>query len=140
MKLMLGTKNEVIPIDFTTWGWGAKDIISQIYSIVFTELVNRDIFTVGDWSVRTKNMFLNNNIKKVMDLLEINLNGVQSVNNLIGCGFKTRKQIYERFKELNIELSSWNPDYYWTKSYKPQRRSNNGTYSTVFKDNKEKYG
>lgn len=110
---MLGEKCEVIPYDFTTLGWEAKYILEAIHELAHKALVEKPIYLVWPWSLRTKNMFLNNKILTVGNIIYL---GIDGVNNLVGCGFKVREEIHNTFRdEFNIKLNQWNPERYWEK-------------------------
>lgn len=109
--VVLGAIGECYPYDFTTMGWEAKEITDFIHECAYKELVNRNLHVSWGWSVRTKSMFLNNRLHTIGNVVHL-----QSVNKLIGCGFKVRKEVYDVFRhEFSIELKQWHPDQYWKK-------------------------
>ena len=113
-------KGEVVPYDFTDMGWDAKPLLEQLHHVMYTELVTRKVLDSWLWSVRTRNMFQNNKIYSVGRVMHIRLD---DINTLIGCGMKTRKEVYETFKEeFGITLEQWNPQHYWEKIFTPRSK------------------
>ncbi len=111
-KLMLGVVGEVIPYDFTNLGWNALELIEALNKVLYDHLINRPLLEEADWSVRTRNMFLRNRLTKVGQVLFMD---VDHVNRLAGCGYQTRKNVYEEFQKKGIDLPAWKPEKYWEK-------------------------
>lgn len=119
--LTLGVKEEIVSYDFTELGWDAQEIVEFMYSVAFTEMVSRNVLHMWDWSVRVKNMLVRNKLDTVGKVMHIE---VIEINKLWGCGFKSRKEIYDVFKSLNIELKNWHPNHYWDKYMNPKDEEN----------------
>lgn len=110
---VIGVRDEIMPVSFVEMGWETQWIIEKLHIIAYNELIHRNILTVFDWSLRTKNIFLHNNIRAIGHVICAEL---RYINNLVGCGFKSRREIYEVFNyELGIKLNQWNPDLYMDK-------------------------
>lgn len=123
-KITLGVKGEVIPYDFTEMGWDARSLVEQLHTMAYNELVTRKVMDSWLWSVRTRNMFQNNKIYSVGRVMHIKLD---DVNALIGCGMKTRKEVYEVFgNEFGIVLEQWNPQHYWEKVFPYSKNTSKG--------------
>lgn len=104
-NITLGVKEEIHPTyDFTTAGWGAKNMIAQINHWVYLELVNRKIKDVTMWSTRTNNVFINNGLETVGQVIHLPL---KQVANLRGCGIKTYLEIYDFFLSIGFNLAAW---------------------------------
>lgn len=112
--IMLGDVHEINdPINFVDMGHEAKGLINQLHLICLKELMSRSVSSVWCWSKRVENIFKNNNIVTIQNLVTITL---AEVNNLANCGFKSRREIYDIFlKEYNIKLNQWNPEHHWDK-------------------------
>lgn len=109
--LTLGTKEEIIPYDFSYLGWEAREITEFIHDTAYAELVARPINSLC-WSVRVDNMFRANKLNSIGMVMNIS---IESINNLYGCGFKTRREVYEVFESYGIVLDQWHPDRYYDK-------------------------
>ena len=111
--ITLGHVQEINPMNFVDMGDTVQNLIAQIHIICLEEFMSRSVLSVWCWSRRVENIFRNNKINKLQDLLNMTLH---QVNRLTSCGFKSRKEIYEIFiKEYNIKLHNWNPDHHWDK-------------------------
>lgn len=112
-KFFIGMKGEILPYDFTDLGWEAKGLMESLHHILYGELMSRPSLTMWDWSIRTKNVFLRNKLLTVGNVVHVT---IDTINNFYGCGYKTRKEVYNVFKEeLNMMLMNWSPDLYWAK-------------------------
>lgn len=100
-------------IDFTNMEEEAESIIECIHKLSFKELLSRSIESMWDWEMRTKNMFLNNHLHRVGDVTVLPLG---KVNRLIGCGYTTRKEVYEVFEHYHLRLKFWEPNNHYTRA------------------------
>jgi hypothetical protein len=108
--MTLGVKGEVVPFDFTSMGSEAAPLVEAIHNIAKEELFSRDVVSYFDWSGRAKNMFLRNKLFTVGSVMYLTL---RQVDNLVMCGYKTRKEVYDQFKSIGILLPNWEPEKYW---------------------------
>lgn len=99
-------------IDFTNMGEEVESIVEWIHKLSFKELISRSIESMWDWEIRTKNMFVNNHLYKVGDITSLPLG---KVNRLIGCGYTTRKEVYDVFFMYHLRLKFWEPDMHYSK-------------------------
>lgn len=114
----LGELREIHPLQFPQMEQEAEHIIASLHRIAMTEFMSRTILSVWDWEVRTKHVFENNHIQYVKDVITLTIG---QVNRLVGCGYKTRKEVYEIFTLFHIRLAHWSPEKHWNKnSYKFQ--------------------
>lgn len=110
--ITLGMKHEIIPFDFTILGEEAMPFVEVIHTFAYTELLSRPVLQMIDWSTRVQNMFMKNHLNLIKDVVMISEAHIQ---RLMGCGYKTRQEVFSIFKEYGIILEQWNPDKYWDK-------------------------
>lgn len=91
---------------------GIDVVIGYLHKISFRELMSRSIDSMWGWELRTKHMFENNKIQKIGDVTSLE---VGKVNRLIGCGYKTRKEVYDVFCVYHLRLKNWSPNGHWEK-------------------------
>lgn len=109
-ELMLGAYSEVSVVQFPDMEEKAEYIINSIHRIAMTEFMSRKIVTMWDWEVRTKHVFENNHIEYVRDVVSLTMG---QVNRLTGCGYKTRKEVYDVFTMFHVRLNHWSPEKHW---------------------------
>lgn len=103
----LGTKDEIVPHDFTSMGWEAEHMMKRLNDIVFKELMDRYLLSIWQWSTRATNVFANNGLKTVGQIVGLS---PAKVNSLVGCGLAVKSEIYYTFNdEFNMKLYSWAP-------------------------------
>lgn len=109
----LGMKDEVLVMDLV---WCAEhemiEIIEFIHSVAYIELLSRDVMSVWPWGLRVEHMFLKNKLNTVSDVISLDL---RQINRLLGCGYKTRKEVYDVFCSYGLKLQSWTPGHYWER-------------------------
>ena len=111
--LMIGEVKEVSIVDFPNMEEKAEYIIGSIHRIAMSEFMSRDILSMWEWEVRTKSVFEHNHIHHIKDVVTLTLG---QVNRLIGCGYKTRKEIYDIFVLYHIKLKNWSPEKHWRQA------------------------
>jgi len=99
-------------VDFDMIGEEVESIIECIHKTAMKELMSRSIESIWDWELRTKNMFLNNHLHRVGDIMQLSLG---KVNRLIGCGYTTKKEVYDVFCVYHLRLKFWEPDKHYSK-------------------------
>lgn len=126
--VLLGMRDEVLPIDLNyTDEREVELMIDFIHKIAYTELLSRNVGTMTEWSVRALNLFTRHNLVLVGHVMGLTKN---EVNRLTGCGYKTRKEIYETYKSYGLIISNWEPGQYYDKmNYKFE--DNNGKSEIV---------
>ncbi len=114
--ILLGVYGEVVPIDMTYIDDGGVEVLVDfVYRVMYRELLSRSIRSLHDWSSRVNTLFLRHNMVCVEHIVILSKN---EVNRLSGCGYKTRKEIYDVCKSYGLDLPSWYPgDYYERKNY-----------------------
>lgn len=94
-------------VDFEEMGEAAESIVECIHHRALAELLSRSVESMWDWEVRTKNMFENNYLKTLQDVVSLSMG---RVNRLVGCGYYTRKEVYEVFCLYHVKLQYWAPE------------------------------
>ena len=111
--LTLGARHEIIPYDFTELGAGEiEEVVEFIHAVAYVELIGRPLLTMADWSPRTVSMFLRHRMNVISDIMSLDL---RQINRLVGCGHKTRQEVYNVFCEYGMKLDSWMPGHYWAR-------------------------
>jgi len=100
-------------VDFTNMEESAESIIECIHQMAYRELVSRPISSMWGWEIRTKHMFANNHLQFVGDIMGLSLG---HVNRLSGCGYVTRKEVYDVFCVYHLRLKHWAPELHWEKA------------------------
>jgi hypothetical protein len=109
-------EHETSLVDLTSVKEGIESVVECIHKIAMKELYVRSLGSMWDWEVRTKNMFKDNHLYKVGDVAML---PTGKVNRLIGCGYITRKEVYDVFWTYHLRLKFWAPDKHYSKmSYK----------------------
>jgi hypothetical protein len=100
---------DVSLVDFTnlTEEEGVGSIVELVHKAVFQEMMSRSLESAWGWEVRTKHMFESNNLNTVGDVVLLKEG---NVNRLIGCGYTTRKEVYEVFCMFHLRLKFWEPE------------------------------
>ena len=101
---MLGHMSETHQRDFTNMKEETEHLIASLHKIALSELLSRSIISVWDWELRTAHMFQHNALTSIHDVTSLS---VGRVNRLIGCGYTTKKEVYEVFRMYHIELVHW---------------------------------
>lgn len=91
---------------------GVESLVELIHKVAMKELMSRSLESVWDWELRTKNMFINNHLHRIEDIITL---PVGKVNRLIGCGYTTRKEVYDVFCMYHLRLKYWEPDKHYSK-------------------------
>lgn len=99
-------------VDFANMEGEAESIVECIHKMAYKELLSRSIESMWDWQMRTKNMFEHNALHRMGDVVSLSLGGV---NRLMGCGYVTRKEVYEVFCVYHLKLKHWMPELHWEK-------------------------
>jgi hypothetical protein len=105
-------EHEASLVDLTNIQEGIESVVECIHKVAMEELFVRNLKTMWDWEVRTKNMFKDNHLYKVGDVAML---PTGKVNRLIGCGYTTRKEVYDVFWTYHIRLKFWAPDKHYSK-------------------------
>lgn len=108
-KLVLGMKNEVYEIPFEHLQEQASEMMAFVYQMAYKELLSRNILDLWDWGTRARNVFHDNGLRTIQDLVMLS---PECVSKLLRCGFHTRKDIYEVCVSFGIVLIHWMPDGY----------------------------
>jgi hypothetical protein len=105
---------ELSLIDFVeiTQEEGIESVIELIHKEALKEFMSRSVHSMWDWELRTKNMFINNHLYRIGDVAGL---PVGKVNRLMGCGYTTKKEVYDVFYLHHLKLKFWNPDVPYTK-------------------------
>ena len=111
--VLLGMKDEILPIDFMY----VNDeeiacIMDFVHGIAQQELVSRSVMSMAEWSLRARSVFINNDLSQVGHVIVLTKN---EVNRLIGCGYITRKEIYDVYRSYGLQVPGWEPGYYYEK-------------------------
>jgi hypothetical protein len=111
--VLLGMRDEVLPIDLTYIDERELELIMQfIHNVAYTELISRSIESMCDWSVRAQNVFKRNRFESIGHILGVTKNQVHCLH---GCGYKTRKEVYDVYKSYGLTLPNWEPGEYYDK-------------------------
>jgi hypothetical protein len=89
-----------------------ESIVECIHKIAMKELFSRSLESMWDWEIRTKNMFINNHLYRISDVATL---PDRKVNRLMGCGYTTRKEVYDVFWQYHLRLKYWEPDKHYSK-------------------------
>lgn len=114
--IMLGAKDEILSIDMMYMDMvGVEVMIDFVHWVAWKELLSRTIRSMKDWSARTNNLFIENNFRLIGHLVVLSKD---EVNQLHGCGYKTRREVYNTYKSYGLIMQNWMPeDYYDKKNY-----------------------
>lgn len=99
-------------LEFTDMEQEAEQIVAAIHRTAMREFVSRKLITVWDWEIRTKHMFEDNRLEVIKDVIVLPLG---KVNRLKGCGYTTRKEVYDIFVLYHIKLNNWSPEHHYSK-------------------------
>ena len=110
--IILGHIEEIRLIDFPRMEKDAEHMISSIHRIVIREFMSRSLLSMWDWEVRTQHMFEHNTLQNVQDVIVL---PSRQVDRLQGCGYVTRKEVYDIFKLYHIKLNNWSPENHRSK-------------------------
>lgn len=110
---IIGCLREIRQLDFVGMGEKAEHLIGSIHRIAMREFLSRRIVTVWDWEIRTKHMFEDNGLVSIGEVVRLSLG---HVNRLKGCGYKTRKEVYDIFMLYHLKLNNWSPEYHYSKT------------------------
>jgi hypothetical protein len=92
---------------------GVESIVECIHKIAMRELSSRSLESMWGWEVRTVHMFSNNHLYHVGDVVGLPLG---KVNRLVGCGYQTRKEVYDVFCMYHLKLIHWIPELHYSKN------------------------
>ena len=99
-------ENEASLVDLTNVEEGVEGIVECIHQIMLSELLSRSIVSMWDWEVRTRHMFEQNALICLRDITSLSIGGAR---RLIGCGYTTRKEVYDVFCMYHMKLKHWAP-------------------------------
>jgi hypothetical protein len=105
-------ENESSLVDFANMEEEAESIVECIHQMAYRELLSRTLLSMWGWEIRTKHMFENNRLQYIRDIITLPLG---KVNRLVGCGYTTRKEIYDVFCMYHLKLKHWAPDLHFSK-------------------------
>jgi hypothetical protein len=103
---MLGHVSEIHQMHFEIMEEEAEHIVGSLHRIALSELLSRSITSMWDWEMRTKNMFQHNALTYIRDVTSLS---VGRVNRLMGCGYVTRKEVFDVFCLYHLKLTHWQP-------------------------------
>ena len=83
-----------------------ESVVKLLHNTAIQELLSRNILSVWDWELRTKNMFQANKLKVVNDLVN---KKQEDMKQIVGCGETTKKEVYAAFLMYHIRLKYWKP-------------------------------
>ena len=110
--ITLGVRSEIQSIDFVGWEYGAEEAMEFIHAVAYVELLSRNVLVMWDWGARTQNMLLKNKLNTISDIMSLDL---RQINRLSGCGYKTRKEVYDVFCSYGLKMAAWMPGHYWER-------------------------
>jgi len=111
--VLLGMRDEILSIDFMYVNDEEVACIMEfVHKIAWQELISRTILSMAEWSSHAKTVFINHSFSQVGHIIILTKD---EVNRLYGCGYMTRKEIFEVFKSYGIVLSGWEPGHYYEK-------------------------
>ena len=115
-RIVLGVREEVLSIDMMYMDIaGVEEMIDFVHHTAWKELLSRSIKSMKDWSSRANNLFIEYNFRLIGHLVVLSKD---EINQLHGCGYKTRKEIYETYKSYGLIMNNWMPgDYYERRNY-----------------------
>jgi ERCC4-type nuclease len=89
--------------------------VDFVHNVTWKELLSRTIKSMHDWSSRVNTLCLQYDFNLIGHLVVLSKN---EVNYLEGCGYKTRKEIYDVYKSYGLTMPNWQPGgYYEKKNY-----------------------
>jgi hypothetical protein len=106
-------ENESSLVDFTDFEEDTEGVVELLHQMAYQELISRTLLSMWGWEVRTKHMFEQNQLQVIRDIIALPLG---KVNRLIGCGYVTRKEVYEVFCVYHLKLRYWLPDLHYSKN------------------------
>jgi hypothetical protein len=114
--VLFGMRDEILPIDMSYMDdREVMLIVDFVHHIAWKELLSRTIQSMHDWSSRARTLFIDHDMSIIQHVVILSKN---EVNRLNGCGYKTRKEIYDVYKSYGLTLPNWMPgDYYERKNY-----------------------
>lgn len=111
--VMLGMKDEVLPIDFMYVNDEEIEcIMGFVHKTAWQELLSRTIRSMAEWSSHAMTVFTENSMSQVGHVIVLTKN---EVNRLRGCGYITRKEIYETYKLYGLVMPQWEPGHYYER-------------------------
>ena len=111
--VLLGMRDEILPIDFMYVNdEETACIMDFVHGIMWQELISRTIMSMAEWSSHAKTVFMNHSFNQVGHIIVLSKD---EVNRLNGCGYMTRKEIFEVFKLYGLYMSSWEPGHYYER-------------------------
>lgn len=93
---------------------GVESIVELVHKVAFKELMSRTLDSVWGWEMRTLHMFENNNLHVVENVAML---PAAKVNRLVGCGYTTRKEVYEVFCAYHLRLKFWEPEKHYSRMH-----------------------
>ena len=114
--VVLGMQYEVLSIDMNYMNNREVELIVDfVHHIAWKELLSRTIKSMCDWSSRANTLFIEHNFRFIGHLVVLSKDEVSKLN---GCGYKTRKEVYETYKSYGLIMQNWMPgDYYERRNY-----------------------
>lgn len=110
-KVIVGTINEIVPVDMSCMDEKEiRIVLDFIHHIAWKELLSRPIHSMKDWSARANTLFLEYDFVLIGHLAVLSKNEVVELN---GCGYKTKKEIYDTCKSYGLTLPNWVPGTYY---------------------------
>lgn len=111
--VLLGVREEILPIDMNYMDDREVElIIDFVHRVARKELLSRSIISMHDWSSRAQTLFIEHEFHIIQHIVVLSKN---EVNDLNGCGYKTRKEIYDICKSYGLTLPNWSPGYYYER-------------------------
>lgn len=104
---------DAIPLLFEEMGAEVESIVASIHQTAMREFLSRDVVTMWKWEPRTEHMFDNNHLQSVAHVVDLS---VGMVNRLKGCGYTTRKEVYDVFRMYHLKLNHWAPERHRSKA------------------------
>jgi hypothetical protein len=112
MQIGESYENEASLVDFTNIEEEAESIVECIHKMACQELLSRTLLSMWRWELRTIHMFEANHLQIISDVMRLQLG---KVNRLKGCGYVTRKEVYDVFYLYHINLKHWSPELHHSK-------------------------
>lgn len=113
MGWILGLLEEIDPMSFEIMQYEVSPLIESVHKIALNEFLSRTLVSMWDWEIRTQHMFQDNRLNMVNDVIVL---PSKLVDRLKGCGYKTRKEVYDIFTLHHVKLHYWSPDKHWGKN------------------------